>query len=57
MENAGLPYFDLMNYCLVVDKNEHKHHISNTTEFVSALNLEPIHTKIILSICHIINCI
>lgn len=45
MENANLPYFDLMNGCFSRDKNEHKHYISNTTEFVSALKLEPIHNK------------
>ena len=45
MENTNLPYFDLMNGCFSRYKNEHKHYITNTTEFVSALNLESIHNN------------
>ena len=45
IENANFPYFDLLNGCFSKERNHHKHYISNTTEFVSALNLEPIHNK------------
>ena len=45
IENANLPYFDLMNGCFSKSKSEHKNYINNTSEFVSALKLEPIHNK------------
>ena len=48
MENASFPYFDLINGCFTRNKNEHKHYISNTKDFVSALNLKQIHNKKII---------
>ena len=45
MENPNFPYFDLMNGCFSVDNNKHRHYITNTTDFVLALKLEPTQNK------------
>ncbi|MEC8610481.1 MAG: DNA repair protein RecO [Bacteroidota bacterium] len=48
MENTNLPYFDLINGCFSMYNNKHKHYITNTTDLVLALKLEPIQNKKII---------
>lgn len=45
MENADWPYFDLLNGCFSMHKQEHKHYIINNDDWLSALKLGPIQNK------------
>ena len=45
LENDHLPYFDLMNGCFSANKSEHKHYISNSEDFLSAMKLERVNNK------------
>lgn len=49
IENDHFPYFDLLNGCFSKEKGEHKHYITNSQDFRSALKFESIknNTKIL----------